>query len=456
MVTGRPIMLSEKVVRYLVGLSLLAALTGCTIHPAGESAEREAALRAGKPFTRHVEDQVLPPLPDNPTPDDLVQYALSRNADLEQRYWEWRSAIEQIPQDGTQASTLALSAGTTITRGKASAGGSTIGLLNDPMTDIHWPGTLATAAQRSLENARAAGIRFRKAQFELRNKILSAYADYALSAELIRLEQANADLLQTTAMVVEARNRAGAAGQQDLLKARNELDLSRNDIANMQAQLPAQRAVLNALLSREPDAPLAPPGELPQQRPIVSSDAQLLELAARQDPELTALASEIRGKEDGIRLARLQYVPDFNISLSTDLMGIAQSLAGSATIPLLRYEAIEASIAQAEANLKASEAMRLQARDDLNARVVTDIATLRDADRQVDLFEHTVLPRTRQVVTVGRSAYETGQSTLLDFLDSQRSLIAVQRLIANLRSAREKRLADLEAVTAQCLAGTVR
>ena len=28
------------------------------------------------------------------------------------------------------------------------------------MTDILWPGTLATAAQRSLENARAAGIRF--------------------------------------------------------------------------------------------------------------------------------------------------------------------------------------------------------------------------------------------------------------------------------------------------------
>jgi outer membrane protein TolC len=441
-------MLIEKVLRLSIGALLVAALTGCTIHPAGERAEREAALTAGKPFTRPIEEQKLPPLPDNPAPDDFVQYALLRNADLEQRYWEWRSAIEQIPQDGTQASTLALSAGTTITRGKANAGSSNIGLLNDPMTDIHWPGTLATAAQRSLENARSAGMRFRKAQFELRNKILGAYADYALSAELIRLEQANAKLLQTMAMVVEARNRAGAAGQQDLLKARNELDLSRNDIANMQSQLPAQRAALNALLSREPDATLTPADELPPQRPVVSSDAQLLELAARQNPELAALASEIRGKQDGIKLARLQYVPDFNVSLSTDLMGIAQSLAGSATIPLLRYEAINASIAQAEANLKASEAMRRQTHNDLNAQVVMDITTLHDADRQLDLFEHTVLPRTRQVVSVGRSAYETGQSTLLDFLDSERSLIAVQRLIANLRSAREKRLVDLEAITA--------
>ena len=129
---GEASMLIKKLLRIVdSALSLVAALTGCTIHPAGERAEREAALQAGKPFTRPVEDQKLPPLPDNPTPDDLVQYALLRNADLEQRYWEWRSAIEQIPQDGTQASTLALSAGTTITKGKqapaaARSGSSTI------------------------------------------------------------------------------------------------------------------------------------------------------------------------------------------------------------------------------------------------------------------------------------------------------------------------------------------
>ena len=258
--------------------------------------------------------QNLPSLPTAPTPDDLVHYALMRNADLEQRYWEWRSAIEQIPQDGTQASTLALSGGATLTRGKATAGSSSIGLLNDPMTDIHWPGTLATAAQRSLENARAAGIRFRKAQYELRNKVLSAYDDYALNGELIRLEQANAQLLQMTVMVVDARNRAGAAGQQDLLKTRNELDLSRNDIENMQSLLPAQRSALNALLGRDPDAPLPVPSELPPQRPVSYSDGQLLELAVRQNPELAALASEIKAKQDGIQLARLQYVPDFNVS----------------------------------------------------------------------------------------------------------------------------------------------
>lgn len=444
-------MRSPRRIAITCGLLLLAGLSGCTIHPAGEAAERRQVLDAGRSFQRRFEDRAVPPLPDNPTPDDLVRHAILANADLEQKYWEWVAAIEQVPIDGTQTTTLALSAGMTVNRGRTGAGSTMLTLLNDPMTDIHWPGTLAAAAQRSLENARAAGMRFRKAGYDLRNKVLTAYYDYALTAELIRLEQANADLLQTTVMVVEARNRAGTGGQQDLLKARNELDLSRNDIAAMQAQLPAELAALNALLSRGPDAPIPVPAQMPAATPVQQNDEQLLALAARQNPQLAALADEIRGRKQGITLANLQYVPDFDLSLGGDLMGIAQNLVGTATVPLLRYEAINASIAQAEANLHAAEAMRRQARNDLSAQVVLDIRTLRDSDRQLELFEQTILPRATQVVAVARSAYEAGQSSLLEWLDSERSLIAIRRLVANLRAARAKRLADLEAIAARNL-----
>jgi outer membrane protein TolC len=244
-------------------------------------------------------------------------------------------------------------------------------------------------------------------------------------------------------MVVEARNRAGSAGQQDLLKARNELDISRNDIANMKSQLPSLRAALNALMSRDAESSLPVPAEVPTIRRVAYSDEELLALAAKQNPELSALASEIKGRSEGIRLARLQYMPDFSVSASTDLGGIAQTLT--------RYEAINAAIAQAEANLKSTDAMRRQVHNDLTAQIIMDITILHDADRQLDLFEHTVLPRARQIVTIARSAYEAGQSTLLDLLDSQRSLIAIERLITNLRVAREKRLSDLEAIAAIAL-----
>jgi len=441
-----------KFIRWTAMLLVAVGLAACTIHPLGEKQQREAAAQAGKPFEKRIEERQLPALPDNPTADQLVQYALLNNAELEQRYWEWRSAIEQIPQDGTQTTTLNVSAGTSITRGHASWGSSTVALSNDPMTDIKWPGKLDAAAKQTLENAKAAGQRFIKAKYDLRNKVLSAYFDYALNAELIRLEQSNEQLLQTTATVTEARNRAGSSGQQDVLRARNEADLSANEIANMQSQLPSQRAAVNALLSRPADAILPVPIDLPPQRQIAYADDELIELAAKQNPELLALANEIRGRGEAIKLAKLQYVPDFNLSAGTDLMGVTQSVLGQATIPIFRYEAINAAIIQAEANLRASVAMRRQTGNDLAAQVIADITIIRDVDRQLELFAQTILPRARMVVDVGRSAYETGRASLLDLLDDQRSLISIERLVADLRISREKHVADLEAITASDLA----
>jgi outer membrane protein, heavy metal efflux system len=438
----------NRTVLFVSGIVVTLLLGGCTIHPQGEREERNAAAHESGSFEKPVSQRQAPPLPANPTPDDLVRYAMLNNADLEERYWDWRAAIEQVPIEGTQPTNLAISAGTTLDRGSFSRDRTTLTAMNDPMADIVWPEKLSVAAKRALENARAAGRRFQNAKLELRSKVLDAYYDYALEAELIRLEETNAQLLQTTVMAVEARNSTGAANQQDVLKARNDLDLSRNDIATMKSQLPTLRASLNAFLNREIDATLPVPAQLPTTQPIGYSDEQCLALAAKQNPELTALATEINGAKDGIRLARLQYMPDFSLGAGTDLAGITQTLTGMVTVPLLRYEAINAAIAQAQANLKSTEAMRRQTENDLSARVVMDIATLRDADRELNLFEHTILPREREALILARLSYETGQLSLLDLLESERSLISLERLVANLRIAHEKRRADLEAITA--------
>ena len=436
-----------------VTVVLLVGLVGCTVHPPGELEERAAAVQMGKPFEKRTELRQMPPLPANPTSDQLVEYALLSNAELEQHYWEWRSAIEQIPQDATQTTTLNVAAGTSITNGQTSWGSSSVTLANDPMTDIKWPGKLDAAAKQTLENARATGRRFIKAKYDLRYKVLSAYYDYALNAELIRLEQSNQRLLRTTAMVAETRNRAGRSGQEVVLKSSNEADLSGNDIADMRSQLRIQRAAINALLSRPADAPLPVPTKLPASRRVVYGDRNLVEMAAKQNPELIALADEIRGRGEGIRLAELQYVPDFNLSVGTDLMGVTQSLLAQATIPILRYEALNAAIAQAEAKLRASEAMRREVGNNLTAQVIADITIIRDAGRQLDLFDHTILPRARQVVNVARTAFETGDASetdaasLLNLLDDQRSLIAIERLAAKLRTTQATHLAELESIT---------
>lgn len=434
--------------------ALAVMVTGCTVHPRGEAGERRAAKESGSAFAHRFESRTLAPLPANPTPDDLVNYAVHANADLEQRYWEWRAAIEQIPIEGTQPANVMFSASSMISKGNLSWDTTTLGVGNDPMSNVVWPDKLSAAARRALEEARAAGARFQGAGYALRANVLGAYYDYALAAELIRIEESTAELLGTTASVVEARNRAGSAAQQDVLRAQNELDMSRNDLANMRAQLPAMRATVNALLGREATADLAVPQSLAASSRITAGDDQVLAWAAERNPELAALAAETRGKQDGIRIARLQYFPDFSLNFNTDLAGLTQSLMGAVSVPLLRGEALRAGVAQAEARLRAAEAMRRQYANDLAARTVGDLLTVRDADRQLALIDDTLLPRARQVIVLTRSAYESGRAGLLDLLDAQRSLLTLQRLSANLRATREKRLATLEAAAARSLRET--
>jgi outer membrane protein TolC len=426
----------------------LVAIAGCTIHPDGEKHERDLATAEGKPYVHSGEIQALPA---NPTPDDLVRYADLASPDLEQKYWEWKSAIEQIPQDGTQATNLVLYGNVPVTRGSTAFNRTVVTVANDPMADIQWPSKPTTAAQRALEEARAAGLRFQQAKFNLRQKVLGAYYDYALGAELVRLEQLNAALLTTTADVSEAGIASGKSSQSSALGTRNDAEMSSNQVIELQSHLPGLRAALNAALGRDPAVAFPSPPTLPSIRDVGPNADDLLRQIAHTSPELAALDAEARGKERGIKLAKLQYLPDFSLSASTDLGGIAQNLTGMVTVPLMRYQAINAAIAQAEANLRASEAMRRQTELDLKSRVIADVTAVDDLRRQTTLLEKTIIPRAEMLVTIDRSSYENGRVSMTDLLQSERSVVEIQRLDANLRVTAAQRLLDIESAIGQTL-----
>jgi outer membrane protein TolC len=130
---------------------------------------------------------------------------------------------------------------------------------------------------------------------------------------------------------------------------------------------------------------------------------------------------------------------------------MAQSLGGMVTIPLLRHEAIEAAISQADANLRASKAARKQMESDVGGRLSIDLLTLRDAQRQLNLLENSIAPRAARSVELARGEYETGRATLVDLLNQQRALIDLKRLAAHLHATTAQQSADIEAIVGRPL-----
>ena len=423
-------------------LAVALASAGCAVLPEGEREERERALAAGHAFDERIDPL---PLPEEPALEDYLRTAFHASAALQQRYWEWRAALERIPRAASPPD-LALSFAHLFDSGNLKAWDrTTLTLQSDPSTMIPLPSKLAAAGRVALEEARAAAARFEAEKFRLQAEVASTYLDLALHGALLELQQRELRLLGLAAGATETRARTGTASQAELLQARTELDLAHNELANLHAQLPSLVARMNVLLGRHAlhPAPLPP---LPEPRALPATDGEILRLAAERSPELAALEHELAGRGEALELARLARLPDFAFLLS--LTGsLSQSVGATFTLPL-RLPAIRAGIEEARAKLRAAEAAREQYARELAASFVLDLYVLRNAERQRELFERTLVPRAAALAAAARVAFEAGSGGLDEFVEAARTQLEAERTLALLRIEREKALVALESWSA--------
>ena len=422
-----------------IGLALTGLLVGCGLRPATERDERQRAEEAGRAWIEPVE---LPDLPQNPTPDDYLQYAFSGNAQLQAAYWQWRMAIEQIPQDASGPRIAVPFSVMFNGENMKLWDRTTLSITNDPMSNILFPSKLSTAGRRALEDARAAGARFQEAKFLLQGRLLSTYYDLALVSETLRIKEQDAFLLQMMADQAAVRVKAATATQADLLQAQTELDLARNELENLRSQVPALAARMNALLGRPADDPVPLPESFPAARPLPVPDDQLISTGAERSAELSALARDVAGRQEALSLARQAYLPDF--SLMAGITGNVERMVGGMVALPTQAGAIKAGIAQAGASLKAVEMARIQYGRDLAASFVLNLSTLRNDERQVELFERVIIPRALQILEVARTSYANNRLSFADLLNAERTLVDAKLVVVQLRAEREKALAAIE------------
>jgi outer membrane protein TolC len=426
-------------------LLLALALSGCALEPAGTEAQRTAIGDAGAAYTQPYEQRHIPELPVQPGYRDVLRRAFLTHGDLEAAYFDWKAALDRVTiAAGYPNTNVALSYSYLFSNDNAKAWDrTTLGVGFDPSMSLQWPGKVKAAARAALEDAQAKGKRFEAAKFALQQQVLTTWLDYAWLAERIRIQAENVDLLKMLADTAQQRVRTGGP-QQDLLKAQTEYELARNNLADLQSELHATRATLNGLLGRDADAALLPPDPLPPPRPIAVDDARLIAVAVDNNPELAALAHDVAGRSDALELARMAYIPDVSPQFSLT-GGIAQMLGTAIMLPT-NLAKVRGSIREAEAMVSGAQAILRQARRQRGAGFVATLYALRNNERQVELFRAVILPKARQVLASSQEAYSSGTIGFADLIDSQRTLLDVRRVIAEARIAREKRLAELEAL----------
>ena len=424
-----------------LGVSLL--LSGCVLAPRGAKDEKAALRVAGEPYEVPFERRELPELPAKPEAQDVLRRAYLSNGELEAAYFQWAAAVHRIQQAGGYPNTPLSLGFEQMFQGGTSFDNTTVRISPDAMENLAFPPKVYQAAKVALDDARAAGKRFTAAKLSLQRKVLIAWYAYALQAERRRVQEANLSLLKLITETAIARVGAGAP-QQDLLRAEVEQRRAEDELRGLEAELPQTRAMLNAMMARAPDAALTPPERIPAARPLPSDDAVILALAVKNNPELAALAHRVKGREDALELARLQYIPDFNPFHG--LTGSVSQVVGiGVSIPTFLPE-VRGMVKEAKADLREMQAMYRQATFDRAAQVVAALYALRNSERQSRLFDERIIPAAERVVDNVRAGYATGTSSFTDLVDARRVLLDVRLVAAEARAARETSLADLEAL----------
>ena len=375
----------------------------------------------------------------------MLHRAFLANGDLESAYFDWKAAVDRIDIAAAWPnSRLMLGYSYTLSAGNMKAfDRNTFSLSPDSMESLLWPSKAAKQGEVALAQAREAGARFRAAKFELQRRVLSAWADYAVQAERLRIARERELLARFTLDTAGSRVRAGGI-QQDLLKAEVESEAARDSVRTAEANLAAGRAMLNGMLGREPESPLSAPGPTSPPRPLPADDAVLIATAVEQNPELEALAHRVQGRTDALERARLEWLPDINPMAA--FTGSASQAIGAAVMLPTTIKEIEGGIKEAGATLRRSEAVLRQARSDRAASFVATLIALRDAERQAALFEFRIVPATERIVTITRQSYSAGGAEYLDMISAERALLDARLIIAEAHAMRDKRLAELEAL----------
>jgi len=423
----------------VAGALLLAGCRGIPA-PGEKQARREFAAVAGvyQPARRP------PPLPEL-TPEsslsNYLAYALLNSPSVKAAYEDWAASVENI--------TVARSLPDPQITFQSDIANLVMTVMPGFMQEFPGPGKLRARAAAANAESQAKYFAFESAALQTAFNLKQAYYRLCFLNDQLRINRQTLSLLDDLERIARAQNEVGKATLQDVLRARMERDRVQTDIANLDDSRKPLLAAFKAALGLTHDQPDPPvPARLETTTVNLNSD-ELLQIAFARNPQLRALAADVRAAEAGIALAYKSRVPDFSLGLMADAKAsptMFRPLAGL-TLPIWR-DKIAAEIAQAQANELAARSRLSAAQIQLAVDFAEQTFAYREIGRNLDLLEHRLIPTARQSLEIARAGYLAGTIDFFNLMDTERTLLNFELSAVEARTQREIVLSRLSLLIA--------
>ena len=326
---------------------------------------------------------------------------------------------------------------------------------------LPWFGKRGLQGDAATEAARAAQEGIASIQNTVIAEVAAAYYELFYLGQSIEIIRGNRDLVLHLERVARARYGAGAATHADVIRAQVELGIIENRLGSLKDRRAPLFARLNALLNR----PTTEIFDLPSIlifEPVLYTDDELLAKVSLHNPDLRATSFEIEAAHRQRERANKNYLPDITLGLDYIATGDARmpgvqdsgddalSATIGFTLPIWRSK-YDAGVKEADAILRQQQFKRDQQLNTFHAETVTALFKLRDAQRQIDLYEKTLLPKANESLVATQRAYSTGAAPFADTIDAQRMLLNFELSFARAITDHHQARIVLEKLTGQSL-----
>ena len=382
--------------------------------------------------------------------DEYLRYAALNNPGLEAAFDRWKAALEKSPQ-ATSLPDPRFTYSYFVERVETRVGPQRhrVGLAQT----FPWLGKLKLRGDRALAEARAAYEQFATAKLRLFYDVKDAYYELYYLSRALDVTSENMKLIRDLEQVARSQYRVGSAQHADVIRAQVELGKLEDQLRTLRDLKQPIVAKLNAALSRAAETDVPWPKEAPREG-IGATDRQILAWMREANPELKALDAEIDAQQTAVRLARKGYFPDVTLGIDYIDTGSARNpTSDSGEDPVLATVSINLPIwhrkyraaeREARARARAARRQREGKANALMAQLKLALFRLRDAQRKLDLYRDTLVPKAQQSLRATEAAYRAGKMDFLNLIDAERMLLEFRLAYERALADHAQRLAEIE------------
>ncbi|MEG9436734.1 TolC family protein [Edaphobacter sp. HDX4] len=253
----------------------------------------------------------------------------------------------------------------------------------------------------------------------------------------------NLALVQDLRNRVEVEVKVGEKGRLELTRAEAELARATFAVRSAQINLVDSIASLRAVIAAPPDVPIDPRGDI--EPPVhLGPLEELRALVLKNHPVIAGANVAMEQAEAELDHQRALRVPQPTFYGEWERQPDLTFWRVGVTVPLPLWDRRRGQIADSQAVIRQTSAIRNQRQLELTAALERAYESYQLADQQAKSLQAGSLHEAESAVDAARAAYRFGERGIVEVLDAQRVLQSVRGDLLDAQFARQSALVDLE------------